>query len=293
MKKSLIIFIAIFVYITQGFCQKYIQYSADSSRITYASFQNDYKQNLTPDELFSTLLDINSENRFVAIDTAYSPDTSFIYVKYVQTYAGYYVENSLVVLTYHHDSIVRFTGCYTPIHFISLTSPHEYSDAESVFDHYYNLKYSDCRHYHSMVIVENNEGQAVLCYKIQGDNPSVFDKTLYLSAADLSIVRESYLPNAGFNATFHTRYNGVRQGYNLPISLGTDTLYILQDFGTAVEIFKLEPGVVDLENIIPGTFYNNSTVWGADSTQLYPKYMLDAYWSATEYSLYMQTLLSH
>ena len=290
MKKSLIIFIAVF-YISQGFCQKHIQYSADSSRITYASFQNDYNQNLTPDELFSTLLDVNSENRFVAIDTAYSPDSSFIYVKYVQTYAGYYVENSLVVLTYHHNSIVRFTGCYTPIQIISLTSPYEYSDAESVFDHYYNLEYSNCRHYHSMVIVENGEGKAVLCYKIQGDNPSVTDKTLYLSAADLSIVRESYLPNAGFNATFHTRYNGVRQGYNLPYPLGNDTLYILQDFNAAVEILTIGPGVVDISHAIANTYYNHSNVWGADSNQQYPNYILDAYWSASEYSLYLQNKL--
>ena len=291
MKKTLIIFIAIIAYISPGFCQKHIQYSADSSRITYASFQNDYNQDLTPDELFSTLLDINSENRFVAIDTAYSPDTSFIYVKYVQTYAGYYVENSLVVLTYHHNSIVRFTGCYTPIHSISLTSPYEYSDAESVFDQYYNLEYSNCRHYHSMVIVENSEGQAVLCYKIQGDNPSVTDKTLYLSAADLSIVRESYLPNAGFNATFHTRYNGVRQGYNMPYPLGNDTLYILQDFNAAVEILTIGPGVVDIGHAIANTYYNHSNVWGADSNQQYPNYILDAYWSASEYSLYLQNKL--
>ena len=59
---------------------------------------------MNAETFFSSVLNLPTSNVFFATDTVYSPTPSLCFVKYMQSYAGYMVENSQVTL---RDGTVR------------------------------------------------------------------------------------------------------------------------------------------------------------------------------------------
>ncbi len=291
------IFVLFMISCFSGYAQTKMVWSSDSSRIKYASFEEQQTRNMNAETFFSSVLNLPTSNVFFATDTVYSPTPSLCFVKYMQSYAGYMVENSQVTLTYKNNNIVRMSGYYLPIRNMSVDLLYSEEDAIRKFKQFYNIDNEDCLFSTDLLITEDTLTPAnpVLCYKIESNEPSVSGKVLYIDASTLSVVRESHTPMAGFNSTFYTQYNGVKQGNSLGFLAGTDSMYVLKDFDAAVEILMLEPDVTinELDNItMPNTFYNSSSVWGLNTSNLYPNYILDAYWAGTQYSYYMQNKLN-
>ena len=291
------IFILFMISCFSSYAQTKMVWSSDSSRIKYASFEEQQTRNMNAETFFSSVLNLPTSNVFFATDTVYSPTPSLCFVKYMQSYAGYMVENSQVTLTYKNNNIVRMSGYYLPIRNMSVDLLYSEEDAIRKFKQFYNIDNEDCLFSTDLLITQDTLTPAnpVLCYKIESNEPSVSGKVLYIDASTLSVVRESHTPIAGFNSTFYTQYNGVIQGNSLGFLAGTDSMYVLKDFDAAVEILMLEPDVTinELDNItMPNTFYNSSSVWGLNTSNLYPNYILDAYWAGTQYSYYMQNKLN-
>lgn len=84
--------------------QQFVKYSADSSRIKYATFSEVETSGMVPEVFFATFLGLDPQNRFVATDTMYSPDSAYTYIKYRQQYAGYEAEGAMVTLI--HKNVV-------------------------------------------------------------------------------------------------------------------------------------------------------------------------------------------
>ena len=264
--------------------QRFVQYSADSSRIKYATFQEAETRGLTPNEFFSSFLQLDSQNRFVPSDTMYSPDSAYTYIKYRQQYGGYEVEDAMVTLTYHHHNIIRFNGYYVVANNLLLRNTFSDTDAITAFKQYYNSQNDSCDYFVSKQVAYNPlSKQSQLCYQIQSTDPRLYGKVLYISTDDLSIFKENDMPGAGFNATFCTMYNGIREGFDW----GYDSTYrILKDTNAEVVVYRLRYneyiGDIQGMNI---EISNTSNYWCNNS---YPQYMLDAYWSATQFSYYLQ-----
>ena len=273
--------------------QRFVQYATDSSRIKYASFQESENRDVAPEDFFASFLRLDPKNRFIPSDTFYSPDSAYTYIKYRQQYAGYEVEGSMVTLTYHHHSIIRFNGFYVPVNNLLLRNTYSDEDAISAFKQHYNSQNDSCHYYVTKKVAYNpSTNQARLCFQIQCSDPTLYNKILYVSTDDLSIFNENDMPGAGFNtnATFYTQYNGVRNGYNTYLPW-TPPAYILKDPNAAVQILQLPQNMTNLPCFIgnvPNTYYNSSNVWGYNTQNIYPNYILDAYWAASEYSYYMQ-----
>ena len=284
MKRLLLIFIFLGA-IADLFSQQRIVYSADSSRIVYASFSEVHNDYYLDTYFFADFLQIDSKNVFYANDTLFSPDSSYCYIQYRQYYDGYEVENTRVILTWHNNRVIRLNGIYVPIkETLIVDDISSEDDAVLTYNKYYGLMGN--AHYHiSLIITEDfqNPSHAVLCYRIESDAPSSMGKSLYLNASNLLVVKEDNLPSSGFNSTLYTRYNGVREANTEQTSSG----YTLRDSIAAVEVLKCNSapnyfgGILDM-------YYNSSTTWGADSASTCPSYVLDAYWAACQYSYYMQ-----
>ncbi len=197
----------------------------------------------------------------------------------------------MVTLTFHNNSIIRFNGYYVPVNNLSLGDIYSSNDAISAFKQHFNILNDSCDYYVTKKVAYNpNTNQAHLCFQVLCSDANFYNKILYVSTNDLSIVRENELPGSGFNATFYTQYNGMRSGYNTCLPW-TPPTYVLNDPNAAVEVLDLYPNVSDLRAYFEGvtnTFYNSSNIWGYNTQNIYPNYILDAYWSASEYSYYMQ-----
>ena len=285
-------FLFVFTLYTIGIhAQQFVLYSTDSSRIKYATFREFENRDIVSEDFFSIFLQLDPQNKFVPSDTLYSPDSAYTYIKYRQQYSNYEVEGAMVTLTYHNHSIIRFNGYYLPANNLSLQSASSDEDAIAVFQQYYQCYNDSCEYFVSKLVTYNSSAeQAQLCFQIQCTDPALYGKILYVSTDDLSIVKENVQPGAGFNAIFYTQYNGVRSGYNTCLPW-TPPEYILKDPYAAVEILDLYPNVTNLKNYFEGvtnTFYNSTDTWGYNTQNIYPNYILDAYWSASEYSYYMQ-----
>ena len=281
-KLSLLLGFILCLLFTQA--QQFVQYSADSSRIKYATFREAETTGMTQEVFFATFLGLDSQNRFVPSDTMYSPDSAYTYIKYRQQYAGYEAEGAMVTLTYHNHSIIRFNGYYIPANNLLLRNSFSDNDAITVFKQYYNCQNDSCDCYVSKLVAYNSLSKKTqLCFQIQCTDPTLYNKILYVSTEDLSIFKENDLPGAGFNATFCTMYNGVRQGFDWAY---TNTYRILQDTNAEVVIYRLGANqyIGDIQGM-NSVITNNSNVWCNNS---YPQYMLDAYWSATQFSNYLQ-----
>lgn len=265
--------------------QRFVLYSADSSRIKYATFQEMETRGMSSDEFFSSFLRLDPQNRFVPSDTMYSPDSAYTYIKYRQQYAGYEAEGAIVTLTYHNHSIIRFNGYYIPAKNLLLRNSFSDKDAITVFKQYYNCQNDSCDYFVSKLVTHNPQSKQIqLCFQIQCTDPTLYNKILYVSTDDLSIFRENDLPSAGFNATFCTMYNGVRQGFDWALD-GTPCHW-LKDTAAAVQVLSLgyNKYITDIKGP-DDVICNSSSYWCNTS---YPQYMLDAYWSATQFSYYFQ-----
>lgn len=53
--------------------QQFVKYSADSSRIKYATFLEAETSGMTSENFFSSFLRLDPHNRFIPTDTMYSP----------------------------------------------------------------------------------------------------------------------------------------------------------------------------------------------------------------------------
>ncbi len=283
MKKYLFLIVCFLACYFIDNAQSIIHFTNDSM-IKYAVFEENNYRGISPESFFSIFLELDNSNQFIAIDTVYSPDSAYTYIKYVQTYNEYLVENTLVRLTIHNNSIIRFCGNYETINELPTINQYNHEDIISKYQSYYNDYEHTDGYIISSVITKDNFGNLCLCYKIHQISTNVL---LYISASDLSVIKEDYFAGAGFNATFFTQYNGVRQGFNTGVLWGSDSAFILRDYDAAIDILKVEPNVTDLSSCI-NTFYNNSSVWGQDTNGIYPNYMLDAYWSASEYVYYLR-----
>ena len=264
--------------------QRFVLYSADSSRIKYATFQEEETRGVTSTEFFSSFLQLDSHNQFVPSDTVYSPDSVYTYIKFRQQYGGYEVEDAMVTLTYHHHNIIRFNGYYVVANNLLLRNTFSDTDAITVFKQYYNSQNDSCDYFVSKLVAYNPlSKQSQLCFQIQSTDPRLFSKVLYVSTDDLSIFKENDAPGAGFNAIFCTMYNGTREGFDWTLD---NIMYWLKDTVAAVQVLGLgnDEYVGDI-NGWDHPIYNNSHVWCNNS---YPQYCLDAYWSATQFSYYLQ-----
>ncbi len=264
--------------------QQFVQYSTDSSRIKYATFQEEETRGVTSTEFFSSFLQLDSHNQFVPSDTVYSPDSVYTYIKFRQQYGGYEVEDAMVTLTYHHHNIIRFNGYYVVANNLLLRNTFSDTDAITVFKQYYNSQNDSCDYFVSKLVAYNPlSKQSQLCFQIQSTDPRLFSKVLYVSTDDLSIFKENDAPGAGFNAIFCTMYNGTREGFDWTLD---NIMYWLKDTVAAVQVLGLgnDEYVGDI-NGWDHPIYNNSHVWCNNS---YPQYCLDAYWSATQFSYYLQ-----
>ena len=83
MKKFIFLFGFILCLISSR-AQRFVHYSADSSWIKYAAFEESATRDMTSEDFFTTFLRLDSRNRFVPSDTIYSPDSSYTYIKYRQ-----------------------------------------------------------------------------------------------------------------------------------------------------------------------------------------------------------------
>ena len=278
-------FLVVFVLcLTSVQAQRFVQYSEDSSRIKYAAFEEAETRGITSENFFSSFLGLDPQNRFIPTDTLYSPDSSYTYIKYRQQYADYEAEGAMVTLTYHNHCIIRFNGYYIPANNLLLRNSFSDNDAIAVFKQYYHSQNDSCLYFVSKLVTHDPlSNKAQLCFQVLSTEPSLYSKILYLSTDDLSIIREDILPSAGFNATFCTMYNGIRYGYDWAFDPYT---HMLRDTIAAVQVYSLgyNEYVGDIQGF-DSPIFNNSSYWCNDS---YPQYMLDAYWSATQFSYYLQ-----
>ncbi|MCR4825800.1 MAG: peptidase M4 family protein, partial [Bacteroidales bacterium] len=266
--------------------QRFVLYSADSSRIKYATFQEEETRGVTSEDFLATFLRLDPLNRFIPSDTTYSPDSAYCHIKYRQYYNEYYVENSMVILTYHYNSIIRFKGYYLPIRTILSQTDYTVEDAINRYKQHYRSNNDSCFFYVETLITEDSSISPKLAFKIQSGDLYLNDRILYVSTSDLSVLKEENTPssNFNFNATLPTRYNGIRYGHQS----GWYPLYELSDYDAAVRIMKIDSNVTVLGTGVPNTFYNSTNVWDNYSDTTYPQHILDAYWAACQYSYYMQ-----
>ncbi len=290
------IFILFMISCFSSYAQTKMVWSSDSSRIKYASFEEQQTRNMNAETFFSSVLNLPTSNVFFATDTVYSPTPSLCFVKYMQSYAGYRVENSQVTLTYRNNDIVRFSGHYVPITNMSCSVSYSEEDAVRRYKQFYNMENEDCLFSTELLITEDTltPTSPVLCYRVESDRYSIDSKILYLDASTLSIIKEEYRPIAGFNGILHTKYNGIRNANTEEVpGLG----YILQDPTAAVKIIKCTNDPTNpygnhyFGDVILDTYINNTSEWGIDTPAIYPQYILDAYWSSIQYSNYMQNKL--
>ena len=283
--KKLIVVIGFLAIELTGYGQIWLTDALDSTRVRYATFEASSTSGMSADMFFKNYLDLEKPNRLVPSDTLYSPDSAYCHIKYRQYFGKYYVENSRLTLTFHHNNIIRFKGYYLHITTIE-EEKYRVEDAIDLYKHYYNISADSCVCRVELLITEDTSPnpKAVLCFKIQSDNPSLMNQLLYVSVSDLSIIKEESIPISGFNATLPTRYNGVRYGQQS----GVYPLYELHDNRAAVRIMKIDSGVTNLGTGIPNTFYNKTDIWDNYSDSTYPQHILDAYWAACQYSYYMQ-----
>ena len=278
-------FLVVFVLcLTSVQAQRFVQYSADSSRIKYAAFEEAETRGITSEDFFSSFLGLDPQNRFIPSDTLYSPDSSYTYIKYRQQYADYEAEGAMVTLTYHNHCIIRFNGYYIPANNLLLRNSFSDNDAIAVFKQYYHSQNDSCLYFVSKLVTHDPlSNKAQLCFQVLSTETSLYSKILYISTDDLSIIREDILPNAGFNATFCTMYNGIRYGFDWEFDPYT---HMLRDTIAAVQVYSLgyNEYVGDIQGF-ESPIFNNSSYWCNDS---YPQYMLDAFWSATLFSYYLQ-----
>jgi hypothetical protein len=283
--KKLIVVIGFLAIELTGYGQIWLTDALDSTRVRYATFEASSTSGMSADMFFKNYLDLEKPNRLVPSDTLYSPDSAYCHIKYRQYFGKYYVENSRLTLTFHHNNIIRFKGYYLHITTIE-EEKYRVEDAIDLYKHYYNISADSCVCRVELLITEDTSPnpKAVLCFKIQSDNPSLMNQLLYVSVSDLSIIKEESIPISGFNATLPTRYNGVGYGQQS----GVYPLYELHDNRAAVRIMKIDSGVTNLGTGIPNTFYNKTDIWDNYSDSTYPQHILDAYWAACQYSYYMQ-----
>lgn len=91
-----------------------------------------------------------------------------------------------------------------------------------------------------------------------------------------------------YQGTFYTQYYGVRYGNTSAMILNTlDTLFYLQDNDAAVAIYMLEQGATSFPEV-PNTYYSATNIWGNPPNNIYNNYVLDAYWAALQYVLYLR-----
>jgi len=93
-----------------------------------------------------------------------------------------------------------------------------------------------------------------------------------------------------YNGIFYTFYNSVQYG-KISAMLDTDTLYYLLDRDAAVGVYTLGSDTANFPEIL-NTYYSTSNTWGNSPSALYENYVLDAYWAAEQYLLYIQNKLS-
>ena len=283
--KKLIIAISFLTIGLTGYGQIWLTDALDSTKVRYATFETASTSGMSAEVFFQQYLGLENPNKLVPSDTLYSPDSTFLHIKYRQYYDNYYVENSRLTLTFHDNNIIRFKGNYLQIESFE-KEKYKVEDAVDRYNHYYGINTDSCTYHVELLITEDTSqiAQAVLCFKIQSSIPSLVNSILYVSASDLSVIKEENIPNSGFNATFPTRYNGIRFGYQS----GWYPLYELRDDNAAVRILKIDSDVTTLGVGIPNSFYNNTDVWNNYSDTTYPQHILDAYWAACQYSYYMQ-----
>ena len=258
---------------------------ADSTIIRYATFEELSTIGMTSDDFFNTYLHLEKPNRFVPSDTIYSPDSIYRHVKYKQYYSNYYVENSMLTLTFHQNNIIRYRGYYLHIETLE-EEQYKIEDAINRYNNYYGISADSFAYQAELVITEDtfSFSKTTLSFKIQSSCPLVMNKILYVSAVDLSIVKEENASSSGFNATLYTRYNGIRYGNQF----GSDSSFYLCDNDAAISLLKIDSGVTNLGAGVPNTFYNKTNEWNRYSDTTYPQHILDAYWAACQYSYYMQ-----
>ncbi len=287
MKKNVLL-LCLMAWFVIPHAQNRILYSSDSTRIKYATFNADSSRGISAEVLLVNLLRLDNQTSFVGVDTTYSPDSTFKHVKYVQYHDNYWVEHSQVVLTWHNDDIIRFNGYYLPTRNMSTTVNYSENDAISYFKQYYSIS-SNVDNVYASLLITNDDLQPshpIVCYKVYGVNN---DKILYLSALDLSVVKETNNPVSGFNSTLYTQYNGTQEANTMLISgLG----YVLRDSEAAVEVVKCN-AAPDYYIGMLDTYYNSSTIWGQGQNNLYPNYVLDAYWAASSFSYYLQNRFNY
>ena len=292
MRKFIVFFIVLCISVLSLYGQSYIKYSSENTSIKYASFSEKNSAWINPEHFFSEFLHLNSNNQFVAIDSTYSPDCAYHYVKYMQFYNGLEVENSLITLTWHDDKIIRYSGNYAPIANLPMTINYTSENAIEVYRNHFKCLDTLSSYNVTTIITDDTATipEKILCYRVQCSSPLYSNKQLYVSVKDLSIIKISSMCGDGFNGTLYTRYNGVRQAnmMNIGTNMAGDTVYYLSDTATAVDILKMDSNVFNPDYCI-STFYNASSTWGIDTTNsIYPNYMLDAYWSAVQYVNYMK-----
>ena len=155
--------------------QRFVQYSTDSSRIKYATFQEMETRGMSSDEFFSSFLQLDPHNQFVPSDTMYSPDSTYTYIKYRQQYGVYEVENALVTLTFHHHNIIRFNGYYVVANNLLLRNTFSDTDAITAFKQYYNSQNDSCDYFVSKRVAYNpSSKQSQLCFQIQSTDPRLY-----------------------------------------------------------------------------------------------------------------------
>lgn len=88
--KRLSLLFGIILCLTAVQAQQFVKCSEDSTRIKYATFQEEETRNMTSEVFFATFLGLDSQNRFVPSDTMYSPDSVYTYIKFRQQYRIFY-----------------------------------------------------------------------------------------------------------------------------------------------------------------------------------------------------------
>lgn len=96
MKKCLFLIVGFLACYFIDKAQSIVHFTNDNLMIKYAVFEENNYRGISPESFFSVFLELDNSNQFIAIDTVYSPDSAYAYIKYVQTYNEYLVENTLV-----------------------------------------------------------------------------------------------------------------------------------------------------------------------------------------------------
>jgi Zn-dependent metalloprotease len=162
--------------------------------------------------VFSTLLNLNSYNQFIQVDSFSLSPTKYV-LKFEQYYKGMYIDGAKVHLFYEQDKLYQIIGHYAPVNNLDTTATLSIAEAEAIYANYYNLQDSVDVEYDAVKTIEfNTDGTnaiahpALLAYHIISSQ--VLSNILIIDAQDGTVIGE--IKTAHFSSP-QTAQSGIQE----------------------------------------------------------------------------------